>query len=102
MLRPFRPVACCFALLGIVASVCTPITNNVASCNLRLLARSCYKACCWCKLLITVDNIKCFKKHFFGKIIVRMLPVKTGLIQLKDSFIYLFIYLFFTQFSTFE
>ena len=67
MLRPFRPVECCFALLGVVGSVCTPITNNVESCNLRLLARSFYKACCWCKLLITVDNIKCFKNIFLVK-----------------------------------
>ena len=33
MLRPFpHPVACCCVLLGVVASVCTPMSNNVESC----------------------------------------------------------------------
>ena len=66
MLRPFaHPVACCFVLLGVVASVYTPMSNNVESCCVCLHVA--FIRLVFCKLLITVDNIKCFKNIFFLK-----------------------------------
>ena len=64
MLRPFaHPVACCFVLLGVVASVYTPMSNNVESCCVCLHVA--FIRLVFCILLITVDSIKCFKNIFF-------------------------------------
>ena len=66
MLRPFANlVACYFVLLGVVASVYTPMSNNVESCCVCLHVAVIRLV--FCKLLITVDNIKCFKNIFFEK-----------------------------------
>ena len=64
---PFaHPVACCFVLLGVVASVCIPMSNNVESCCVCLHVAF-IKLVLRCKLLITVDNIKCFKNIHLEK-----------------------------------
>ena len=59
----------CCMLLRVVGSCCIPLHTSVQQCweLLHLLARSFYKACFWCKFLITVDNIKCFKNIFWKK-----------------------------------
>ena len=59
----------CCMLLRVVGSCCIRLHTNHQQCweLLHLLARSFYKACFWCKLLITVNNIKCFKNIFWKK-----------------------------------
>ena len=59
----------CCMLLRVVGSCCIRLHTSVQQCweLLHLLARSFYKACFWCKFLITVNNIKCFKNIFWKK-----------------------------------
>ena len=59
----------CCMLLRVVGSSCIRLHTSVQQCweLLHLLARGFHKACFWCKLLITVNNIKCFKNILWKK-----------------------------------